>query len=53
MVLHGGPLERPDQVETVMRASGCYGFVGASTMERLPTEKAIENTVRSFKSVTL
>ena len=53
VVLHGGPLEGPAEVETVMRASGCYGFVGASTMERLPTEKAIANTVRSFKSVTI
>ena len=36
-----------------MRGSGCYGFVGASTMERIPTETAIERTVRSFKSVKL
>lgn len=53
VVLHGGPLERPDQVEMVMRASGCPGFIGASTMERLPTEVAIESTVAGFKSVTL
>ena len=53
VVLHGGPLEGPEEVATVMRGSGCYGFVGASTMERLPTEVAIETTVRSFKSVTI
>ncbi len=53
VVLHGGPLEGPREVETVMRGSGCYGFIGASTMERLPTEKAVADTVRAFKSVAL
>lgn len=53
VVLHGGPLERPEQVDMVIRASGCPGFIGASTMERLPTEVAIESTVRGFKSLSL
>lgn len=53
VVLHGGPLEGPEEVATVMRESGCYGFVGASTMERLPTEVAIEGTVRAFKSLSI
>ncbi|MCQ3804994.1 MAG: phosphoenolpyruvate hydrolase family protein [bacterium] len=53
VVLHGGPLESPEQVDMVMRASGCPGFIGASTMERLPTEVAIESTVRGFKNVSL
>lgn len=53
VVLHGGPLENPEQVDLVMRASGCPGFIGASTMERLPTEVAIENTVRGFKDLAL
>lgn len=53
VVTHGGPLEMPEAVEKVMRGSECYGFIGASTMERLPTEVAIESTVRSFKDITL
>ena len=53
VVLHGGPLEGPGEVDEVMRASGCPGFIGASTMERLPTEVAIENTVRGFKNLSV
>ena len=53
VVLHGGPLETPEQAEWVMRESGCYGFIGATTMERLPVETAISGTVRSFKDINL
>lgn len=53
VVLHGGPLETPEQAERVMRESGCYGFIGATTMERLPVEVAISGTVRSFKDIRL
>lgn len=52
-VLHGGPLELPEHAEQVMRASGCYGFIGATTMERLPVETAISGTVRAFKDIDL
>lgn len=51
VVLHGGPLETPEQAERVMRDSGCYGFIGATTMERLPVETAISGTVRAFKNM--
>lgn len=53
VVLHGGPLETPEQAEWVMRESGCYGFIGATTMERLPVEAAISGTVRSFKDIRI
>lgn len=53
VVLHGGPLETPEQAERVMRDSGCYGFIGATTMERLPVETAISGTVRGFKDISL
>jgi predicted TIM-barrel enzyme len=48
---HGGPIERPDQAATVIRGAGIDGFIGASTMERLPVEKAIEATVRGFADI--
>jgi predicted TIM-barrel enzyme len=32
---------------------GVVGFFGASSLERLPTEKAIENQAREFKAITL
>ena len=33
--------------------SGISGFFGASSIERLATEPAIENQARSFKALTL
>ena len=33
-------------------AKHCHGFYGASSMERLPTEKALTEQTRKFKSVT-
>ena len=32
---------------------GVVGFFGASSIERLPTEEAIENQAREFKQVGL
>ena len=51
MVLcHGGPIAEPDDVAFVLeRTSGIAGFFGASSVERLPTEVAIAETVRRFK----
>lgn len=54
MVLtHGGPIETPSDAGQVMSATGAQGFIGASTMERLPTEVAIEQTVRGFTELRL
>ncbi|MCR9136570.1 MAG: phosphoenolpyruvate hydrolase family protein [Alphaproteobacteria bacterium] len=53
ILLHGGPIEGPDDMATVMHATGTDGFIGASTMERLPVETAIQDTVAGFKSVPL
>ncbi len=50
---HGGPLESPEDARAVIQGARVDGFVGASTMERLPVETAIEETVRGFKSVGL
>jgi predicted TIM-barrel enzyme len=35
------------------RLPGVNGFFGASSIERLPTERAIRNQVASFKSLKL
>lgn len=53
VLLHGGPIEEPQDMATVMHATGTDGFIGASTMERLPVETAIQDTVAGFKSVPL
>ncbi len=49
---HGGPLAEPDDVDYVLgRTRGVAGFFGASSMERLPTERAITEQVQKFKSL--
>lgn len=53
IVTHGGPLESPEDAARVIHGANCHGFIGASTMERLPVESAIENTVRGFKQIAL
>jgi predicted TIM-barrel enzyme len=52
VLCHGGPLAEPDDVAYVLkRTSGVHGFFGASSIERLPAERAITETVRRFKAV--
>ena len=51
---HGGPIAEPEDVSHVIdRTPGIAGFLGASSIERLPTEAAITETVRRFKALPL
>jgi predicted TIM-barrel enzyme len=53
VLCHGGPIAMPSDAAYVLsRASGCNGFYGASSMERLPTETAIAAQVASFTSIS-
>ncbi|KAL8924143.1 MAG: hypothetical protein Q9172_002808 [Xanthocarpia lactea] len=52
VLCHGGPIAMPEDAQYVLeRTKGVQGFFGASSMERLPVEKAIEETTRAFKSL--
>ncbi|MGG4495219.1 phosphoenolpyruvate hydrolase family protein [Brevibacillus reuszeri] len=52
VICHGGPISEPEDVEYVLsKTAGVAGFFGASSIERLPTEKAIAEQVRTFKGV--
>ena len=52
VICHGGPIAEPEDAELVLsRTRGVAGFFGASSIERLPTEAAITETVRRFKQV--
>jgi len=52
VLCHGGPIAEPDDAAYVLeRTRGVAGFFGASSMERLPTEIAIQETVRRFKAL--
>ena len=54
VICHGGPIAWPDDAEYVLNnTEGVVGFFGASSIERLPTEEAIENQAREFKELDL
>jgi predicted TIM-barrel enzyme len=52
VLCHGGPIVEASDAEYVMRAvPEVVGFYGASSMERLPVERAITENVRDFKNI--
>ena len=54
VLCHGGPIAEPDDAAYVLeRTHGIAGFFGASSMERLPTEVAITETMRRFKGIPM
>ena len=54
LLCHGGPISEPRDAEYVLhRTKGVHGFYGASSMERLPVEKAITETMKSYKAIEL
>jgi predicted TIM-barrel enzyme len=54
VICHGGPFDEPDQVgQALARMPGIAGFFGASSIERLPTERAIRGQVEAFKKLKL
>ncbi len=53
VLCHGGPISEPADAAWVLgKARHCHGFYGASSMERLPTEKAIISQTQDFKRIT-
>ena len=51
LLCHGGPIATPEDAAFVLARCDAVGFVGASSMERLPVEVAITRTMRAFKGV--
>ena len=52
VLCHGGPIATPEDAATILRdCQHCHGFYGASSMERLPTERALTQTTRDFKAL--
>jgi predicted TIM-barrel enzyme len=50
---HGGPIATPEDARYVLERCDAVGFVGASSMERLPVETAISGTTRRFKDIQI
>jgi predicted TIM-barrel enzyme len=54
VLCHGGPIAEPaDAAYVLSRTTGVRGFFGASSMERLPTERALTAQVRAFTKLPL
>jgi len=50
---HGGPFATPEDTQYLYENTDAVGFVGASSIERIPIEKAIKEVVAQFKSIPL
>ncbi|MDY0914275.1 phosphoenolpyruvate hydrolase family protein [Rathayibacter festucae] len=54
VLCHGGPIAEPDDAAYVLQhTTGVAGFFGASSVERLPTERAIRQQLVDFTSIPL
>jgi predicted TIM-barrel enzyme len=52
VLAHGGPVAEPADAAFIMaNTRNCHGFYGASSMERLPVERALTEQVRQFKAI--
>ena len=53
VLCHGGPIAEPADAAWVLgKTRHCHGFYGASSMERLPSEKAITSQTQDFRRIT-
>jgi len=54
ILCHGGPIASPEDAAFVLsRSPGTQGFLGASSMERLPTEVAMVDHMQKFVNLSL
>ncbi|HEU4997821.1 MAG TPA: phosphoenolpyruvate hydrolase family protein [Lapillicoccus sp.] len=54
VLCHGGPIAEPEDAAYVLaHTTGVAGFFGASSAERLPTERAIKAQIEQFKAIPL
>jgi predicted TIM-barrel enzyme len=54
VLCHGGPIAEPEDAAYIFaHTTGIAGFFGASSMERLPTEGALQGRAEAFKALTI
>jgi predicted TIM-barrel enzyme len=52
ILCHGGPIAEPEDADFILKNTRhCHGFYGASSMERLPVERALTDQVKRFKAI--
>jgi len=53
VICHGGPIAEPaDAAYVLQNTTGVHGFYGASSAERLPTERGIREQIEEFKAIS-
>jgi len=50
---HGGPIAAPEDTRYLYEHTEAAGFVGASSIERIPVERAVTEVVEAFKNFQL
>ena len=53
VLCHGGPISMPADVEGILKRVPVHGFVGASSIERLPVETGIREMTAAFSAIKL
>ena len=52
ILCHGGPIAEPEDAEYMLQqCPGIDGFYGASSMERLPAERAIQGQTERYMRI--
>jgi predicted TIM-barrel enzyme len=52
ILCHGGPISSPEDAGFVLdHCNLCHGFYGASSMERLPSERALTEQMQAFVNI--
>ena len=49
LLLEGGPIVDADDLGFVMRAASIDGYIGGSTIERLPLERSVANRIAAYR----
>lgn len=54
VICHGGPIAEPEDAQYILdKTRGIVGFFGASSIERLAVEPAIEAQAKKFKEISI
>ncbi|MEM9142639.1 MAG: phosphoenolpyruvate hydrolase family protein [Bacteroidota bacterium] len=52
-LVHGGPINTPEDVKVILERTDAHGFVGASSLERMGVEESLTNLTKAFKRLEL
>ncbi len=53
LLSHGGPFNNPESVQYSFDHTSVHGYMGASSIERIPVEIAVTQVVKDFLSLRI